>query len=118
MRFILVNHRIPCRPSTCAECSQSLGPGYVRDVPTRRPYCGFDCYLRYEMKSLTMPWLAVTRLDHGPATNYRAPLGMITSLAAVSYWWYAIQISAVSVSMAEAALRMRELLPAEASDPS
>src|SRR5271166_5915643 len=57
MKFILVNHRTPCGPSTCIECSGSLGPGYLRDVSTQRRYCDHHCYLRYEAKSLFMPWL-------------------------------------------------------------
>jgi hypothetical protein len=118
VKFILVNHRTPCGSSTCTECSQSLGPGYLRDVSTRRPYCGFDCYLQYEMKSLSMPWLALTRADHGSATNYRDPFGMISSLAAVSCWCYAVQMGAVSMSVAEAGLRMRELLTADEPGPS
>lgn len=57
MRFILVNHRVPRRPSTCSECLQSLGPGYVRDMSRRLSYCDFSCYRRYEKKNLSMLWL-------------------------------------------------------------
>jgi hypothetical protein len=56
MRFILVNHRVPRHPSTCSECLQSLGLGYVRDMSRRLPYCDFGCYLRYEKKK-SMLWL-------------------------------------------------------------
>jgi len=113
MKFVLVNHRTPCRESTCTECSKPLGPGYVRDVPTQRTYCDCDCYLRYQMTSLSMPWLAVTRANHGPAAAYTGPLEMITSLAAASCWCYAMPISAVSISLIEAALRMRDLMTQE-----
>lgn len=115
MRSILVNHRTPRCPSTSTECSQLLRPCYVRDMCRRLPYCDFDCYLRYEMKKLSIPRLAVTHADDGPATNYPVPLGTITSLAAASCWSYAIPISAVSISLIEAALRMSELITMEKS---
>jgi hypothetical protein len=44
MRFILVNGRTPCRQSTCALCSKPIGPNYLREIATRLPYCGADCY--------------------------------------------------------------------------
>jgi hypothetical protein len=113
MKFILVNHRTPLGPSTCIECSRSLGPGYLRDVSTQRPYCDHHCYLRYEAKSLFMPWLAVTRADHGPSTNYPAQLGMFASLATASCWFYAIPITVASISLFAGALRMHELMTAE-----
>jgi hypothetical protein len=112
MRFILVNRRTPRRHSTCIECSRSLGSSYVRDN-SRRLYCDFDCYLRYEIKDLSMSWLSVTRNDRGPVANYPLTLGTITSLAAASCWCYAIPISAVSISLIEAALRMSELITME-----
>jgi hypothetical protein len=56
-----------------------------------------------------MPWLAVTCANHGPAAAYTGALEMITSLAAASCWCYAMPISAVSLSLIEAALRMRDL---------
>ena len=108
MTLILVNQRTPRCHSTCAECSRSLGSGYVRDM-SGRLYCEFNCYLRYEMKNLSMPWLAVTHADH----DYTVPLGTITSLAAVLCWSYAISISAISITLIEAALRMSELITME-----
>jgi hypothetical protein len=113
MKFVLVNHRTPCGPSTCIECSRSLGPGYLRDVSTQRPYCDYHCYLRYESKSLFMPWIALTCADHGHSTNYPAQFGMFTSLAAASCWCYAIPITVFSMSLVEGALRMHELMTAE-----
>ena len=89
MKFILVNHRTPSRPSTCIECLRPLDAGYLRDVSTRRRYCDHNCYLRYEAKSLFMPWLAATHADHEPGTNYPAQLGMIASLAIALYWCHA-----------------------------
>jgi hypothetical protein len=44
MRFILVNGRTPCRQSTCALCSNPIGTNYLREIATRLPYCGADCY--------------------------------------------------------------------------
>ena len=89
MKFILVNHRTPSRPSNCIECARSLGAGYLRDVSTQRRYCDHDCYRRYEAKSLFMPWLAVTRADDRSATDYPAQLGMIAPLALALYWCHA-----------------------------
>lgn len=105
MKFILVNHRTPLGQSTCIQCSRSLGRGYLRDVSTQRPYCDYDCYLRYETKSLFMPWLAVTRSDPWPAPGYSAPLEMITSFAAASCW--------CSISLVEAAVRVGDWMTAE-----
>ena len=92
MKFILVNHRTPLDRSACIRCSRSLGPGYLRDVSTQRPYCDYDCYLRSETERLYMPWLALTRAD-----TYVAALEMITSFAAAS--------CRCSISLAEAAMR-------------
>jgi hypothetical protein len=89
MKFILVNHRTPSRPSNCIECARSLETGYLREVSTQHRYCDHNCYSRYEAKSLFMPWLAVTRAAHGPATTYPAQLGMIAPLAIALYWCYA-----------------------------
>jgi hypothetical protein len=61
MKFILVNHRTPLDSSACAECSQSLGLGYLKAVSTRRHYCDYDCYLRYEARRLVTPWLNADR---------------------------------------------------------
>jgi hypothetical protein len=45
MRFVLINHRTPRVPGACARCSSPLQVGYLRDLSTRRQYCGLDCYL-------------------------------------------------------------------------
>lgn len=108
MKFILVNHRTPSRPSNCIQCARSLGAGYLRDVSTQRRYCDHDCYRRYQAKSLFMPWLAVTGADQGPVTNYPAQLETIAALATGLCWCYAIPITAVSISLMEVALRMHE----------
>jgi hypothetical protein len=92
MKFILVNHRTPLDRAACIRCSRSLGPGYLRDVSTQRPYCDYDCYLRSETERLYMPWLALTRAD-----TYVAALEMIASFAAAS--------CRCSISLAEAAMR-------------
>ena len=96
MKFILVNHRTPLDGSTCVECSQSLGPGYLKAVSTRRQYCDYDCYLRYEARSPVIPWLTMT---------YAAPLEMMTSFAAASCYY--------SIAMAKAAMRVGEMVTAE-----
>ena len=90
MKFILVNHRTPSRPSACIECARSLGSGYLRDVSTQRRYCDHDCYSRYQAKSLFMPWLAlIPAADDGSAADYPAQLGMIAPLAIALYWCHA-----------------------------
>jgi hypothetical protein len=112
MKFVLVNHRTPAGPSTCIECSLPLASGYLRDVSTHRPYCSTECYHRHELKSvpmaLFMPWLAAKRSDLPPAMQYPASLELFNSFAAASYW--------CSLSFAKAALRMSELMAAEAFD--
>ena len=45
MRFVLVNGRTPFRQSFCALCREPIGEGgYLRDIRTRRCYCGAECY--------------------------------------------------------------------------
>jgi hypothetical protein len=113
MKFILVNHRSPLQISTCTECTRPLGTGYLREVSSQRQYCDHDCYLRYQTKSLFMPWLA----QHGegshapkwPATPYTASYELMTSFAAASCWY--------SISLAKAALRVSELMATESFGP-
>jgi hypothetical protein len=45
MKFVLINHRTPSVPSACARCSCLLHVGYLRELSTRKQYCGLDCYL-------------------------------------------------------------------------
>jgi hypothetical protein len=97
MKFILVNHRTPLGNSACAECSQSLGPGYLKAVSTRRQYCAYDCYLRYEARSLATPWV----------TDRAAPFEMMI-LCAVASCCYPI-------AFVSAALRVSELVTTEIS---
>ena len=108
MKFILVNHRTPLDRSACIRCSRSLGPGYLRDVSTQRPYCDYDCYLRHEMVSLFVPRLAVTRTDQRPASTYPMPFDMIASFAVASCW--------CSLTVARVAVRVGELMATEAFD--
>lgn len=105
MKFILVNHRTPCGSLTCIECRRSLGLGYLRDVSTQRPYCDYDCYLRYQAKSLFMPWLTVTRVDLGSTPGYLTHFEMVAACAEASCW--------CSIVLAKAALRVGELMTAE-----
>jgi hypothetical protein len=44
MRFVLVNGRMPFRQSFCGRCCEPIGEGYLRDIRTRRCYCGAECY--------------------------------------------------------------------------
>jgi hypothetical protein len=106
MKFVLVNHRTPCGPSNCIDCCRPLRSGYLREVATQRPYCDHDRYLRYEAKSLLMPWLAFARVWREPTAAYLAHLDMIRSFAAGSCWY--------SIVLAAAALRVGELVTAEA----
>jgi len=69
MKFILVNHRTPLNTATCTECERSLGTGYLREVSSQRQYCDHDCYLRYQTKSLFMPWLTISRGDRMAAPH-------------------------------------------------
>ena len=103
---MLVNHRSPRRESICHACSEPRESSYLRDVPTQRRYCNQDCYIRNKLMNLAMPWLSP-----GPAEDVAASLrslDSITSLAVGSCWSYAIQIGAVSLSLAEAFLHMHD----------
>jgi hypothetical protein len=45
MKFLIVSGRAPRAPSTCAHCSTSIGISYLRDLPSKRLYCDYKCYL-------------------------------------------------------------------------
>ena len=114
MKFILVNHRTPLNTATCTECERSLGTGYLREVSSQRQYCDHDCYLRYQTKSLFMPWLTISRGDrmaapNWPATPYVASYELAASLAAATCWY--------SISFAKAAMRVGELMATESFGP-
>lgn len=98
MKFILVNHRTPLDSPTCAECSRSFVSGYLKAVSTQRQYCDYDCYARYEGRSLLAPWLLAPP---------EVPIDMITSFVAVS--------CSYSIALARMALRVSELAAAEIS---
>jgi hypothetical protein len=98
MKFILVNRRTPLNSPTCAACSRSLVSGYLKAMSTQRQYCGYDCYVRYEARDLLAPWLIA---------SYDVPFDMITSFFAAS--------SSYSIALANAALRVGELVTAEIS---
>lgn len=106
MKFVLVNHRAPLNSAACAVCAEVLGTGYLRDVSTQRPYCGYDCYLRYEARSLFMPWLKTPCAEPDASTLHASPLELMTSFAATSCWY--------SISLA--ALRVGELMAIELSN--
>jgi hypothetical protein len=120
MKSIFVNHRAPLGSLHCFACSRSLGPGYLRDLSTQRPYCDHDCYARHQKASLFMPslftpslftpslftpWLALTRADPWSAHRHSAPIELITSFVAASWW--------CSISLIETGLRLGELMATE-----
>ncbi len=115
MKSIFVNHRAPLGSLHCFVCSRSLGPGYLRDLSTQQPYCDHDCYARHQtaslfmpslfMPSLFMPWLALPRADPWPAYRHSAPIELITSFVAASWW--------CSISLIETGLRLGELMATE-----
>jgi hypothetical protein len=43
MKFVWVNGRVPRKSSTCAHCGASLRTGYLRDISSQQPYCGYEC---------------------------------------------------------------------------
>ena len=55
MRFVLVNGRMPFRQSFCALCCEPIGEGgYLRDIRTRRFYCGARCYALKSSNSMML----------------------------------------------------------------
>ncbi|MBV8819189.1 MAG: hypothetical protein JO022_12580 [Acidobacteriaceae bacterium] len=96
MKFILVNHRTPIDSGTCAECSRSLASGYLKSVSTRRQYCDYDCYVRYEGRSRPAPWLVA---------SHQVPFDMITLFFAAS--------CSYSIALAKAASRFGEVMATE-----
>jgi hypothetical protein len=113
MKFVLVNHRTPLGSSACLHCSRPLGVGYLREISTQRPYCDQDCYRRDETRRLFTPWLVAPAAASGLVTGHAASLGLMTSFAAAACWGYAIPLSAVAISLVQAALGMRELMSAD-----
>ncbi len=110
MKFVVVNHRTPLSAPACLHCSRPLLAGYLRDVSTQRPYCDYDCYRRDGTGRLIVSWFGATHAASAPATNHQASLGLMASLAAAACWGYAIPLSALSISLVQAALGMRELM--------
>ena len=116
MKFVLVNHRTPLGSAACLHCSQPLGAGYLREISTQRPYCDHDCYRRDETNRMFSPlnsWFAVPGAGSGLLTNHPLSLGMMMSVAAAACWGYALPLSALSVSLVQAALGMRDLMAKE-----
>lgn len=54
------------------------------------------------------PWIAATRPEPRPATDYPAPFELMTAMAAATCW--------CSLAFAKTALRVGELMAAEAFD--
>jgi hypothetical protein len=113
MKFVLVNHRTPLGTPACLHCSRPLGAGYLREISTQRPYCDQDCYRRDEASRMFSPWFFVPGAGSGIVTNQSFSLGVMMSLAAVTCWSYALPLSALSVSLAQAALGMHDLMAKE-----
>jgi len=111
MKFVLVNHRTPLGTSTCLHCSRPLGVGYLREISTQRPYCDHDCYRRDETSRMVSPWFFVPGAGSGIVTNQPFSLGVMMSLAALTCC--ALPLSALSVSLVQAALGMRDLMARE-----
>lgn len=98
MKFLIVNHRFPRCDRHCTECSRSLGPGYVRDVVTRKGYCNYDCYRHRQLRKVAFPFFSV-RANCRPEMEDLVPLGFIALLATASCWF---QIGAASISWIDA----------------
>jgi len=109
MKFILVNHRTPCGKKICTGCSRFLGPGYVRDVVTRRAYCDNDCYQRCRLRGIAFPYLTARAEPHSKDFD---PLGLSALLTAASCWF---QIGAASMSWINAATQAGA--PSTAEEP-
>jgi hypothetical protein len=92
MKFIVVNHRTPRGNITCIECSRSLGPGYVRDVATRRGYCDYDCYRRYHLRDIAFSYFT-TPAHSRPDRKDLVSLGLAAGDACCP-----LQLSATKVS--------------------
>lgn len=104
LKFMLVNRGLPADGSACSACAQPLGSSYLRHVPTRRPYCDYECYQRHRLTAMVMPWS-----DPG-------------SIAAITVWSTIVslscmmQIGALSRSLTEAFLRAHDLPLQEGGD--
>jgi hypothetical protein len=62
MKFVLVNDRA-ARVSTCANCSTSIGFGYLHEVSFQRFYCDYACYLGKKAKSVPIVSRAGAGID-------------------------------------------------------
>lgn len=103
MKFVLVNHRVPLGDPACSACSKFLRPGYIRDVATRREYCGYDCYRRSQLTSAIFPLLSCASAAH--CAKDPIGLGVAAFLAAASCW---LQVGAASISWINAAAGQAE----------
>ncbi len=61
MKFVVVNGRTPRTRSFCAQCCESIGESYLRDIAAQLVYCSHKCYVdlsfRYTQGALaTQPW--------------------------------------------------------------
>jgi hypothetical protein len=47
---------MPFRKNFCARCWEPIGEGgYLRDIPTRRCYCGAECYALKSSSAVMLP---------------------------------------------------------------
>lgn len=66
MKFVLVNDKAPRLPSMCAHCRTSIGTRYLRDLSSKRPYCGYACYLVRKTESVPVVWRFGAGIDGLP----------------------------------------------------
>ncbi len=45
MKFVVVNGRTPRTRSFCAQCCESIGESYLRDIAAQLVYCSHKCYV-------------------------------------------------------------------------
>jgi hypothetical protein len=104
LKFMLVNRGLPADGSACSACAQPLGSSYLRHVPTRRPYCDYECYRRYQLTAMAMPWSDPSSIE------------AIAVWTAIASWSCMMQIGVLSRSLTEAFLRAHDLLLPEGGD--
>jgi hypothetical protein len=54
MKFVVVNGRMPFRPTFCVWCCTPIYAGYLRDIHARLCYCSYQCYRLYGENSTVL----------------------------------------------------------------
>ena len=120
MKFVVVNHEPPSHESTCSACARSLRSGYVRHVRTQQRYCGYDCYRRHQLSAALMSWplcqLKTASAPKSIAASRRIAVEAIAVSSAIAYWSYITQMWALSRSLTQAFLSVRELMTLKGGD--